>query len=92
MQIIERQPYYVVVVEPNSIDGNIMSESCRACDGSYIGTRDYAKRLCDDRGIKPERAQANHRVASVGFCAKESKWYGWSHRAMYGFSVGSIAW
>ncbi len=25
----------------------------------------------------------------VGFSPKENKWYGWSHRAIYGFEVGS---
>lgn len=34
--------------------------------------------------------QAPHgRVASLGFCADEQKWYGWSHRAYYGFGIGS---
>lgn len=26
---------------------------------------------------------------SIGFCERENKWYGWSHRAIYGFTVGS---
>ena len=25
----------------------------------------------------------------VGFSPKDGKWYGWSHRAMYGFGIGS---
>ena len=25
----------------------------------------------------------------VGYSPKESKWYGWSHRAIYGFKIGS---
>ena len=25
----------------------------------------------------------------VGFSPKEQKWYGWSHRAIYGFGIGS---
>ena len=24
----------------------------------------------------------------IGFSEKEQKWYGWSHRAFYGFKVG----
>ena len=27
--------------------------------------------------------------SSIGFSEKEQKWYGWSHRAIYGFGVGS---
>lgn len=26
--------------------------------------------------------------AAIGFSEKEQKWYGWSHRAIHGFSVG----
>ena len=29
-------------------------------------------------------------VACIGFSEKEQKWYGWSHRAIYGFGVGHI--
>jgi len=28
-------------------------------------------------------------TASIGFSVSEQKWYGWSHRAFYGFGVGS---
>lgn len=27
-------------------------------------------------------------VASIGFSETEQKWYGWSHRAIYGFGIG----
>lgn len=33
----------------------------------------------------------NCKVASIGFSEKEQKWYGWSHRAIYGFGIGYIA-
>jgi len=29
------------------------------------------------------------RPCSIGFCEEENKWYGWSHRAIYGFTIGS---
>jgi hypothetical protein len=35
----------------------------------------------EQHGIKPE-------AGSIGFSEKEKKWYGWSHRAIYGFKVG----
>ena len=28
-------------------------------------------------------------VISIGFNEKEQKWYGWSHRAIFGFGIGS---
>ena len=30
----------------------------------------------------------NGNVACIGWCEDEQKWYGWSHRAIYGFGVG----
>ena len=53
----------------------------------YIGDPDTAKML-DKRGIKPELADPEHNVCSIGFCEKDQKWYGWSHRAISGFGIG----
>ena len=39
--------------------------------------------------INPEPSRPDHDYCSIGFCEKEQKWYGWSHRAMYGFGIGS---
>ena len=57
--------------------------------GDYIGEPKWANRLCKVWGIKPEKANPSHCVCSIGFCEKEQKWYGWSHRAMCGFGIGS---
>ncbi len=29
------------------------------------------------------------KTACIGYNPKENKWYGWSHRAIYGFGIGS---
>jgi len=58
-------------------------------DGGYIGSPKEAQFLCGERGIAPQKAAPDDTVCSIGFCEKEQKWYGWSHRAMYGFGVGS---
>lgn len=42
----------------------------------------------EKHGIKKETLPG-HNVPSIGFSEKEQKWYGWSHRAIYGFGVGS---
>ena len=34
--------------------------------------------------IKPEK----HKYASIGYSEADGKWYGWSHRAVYGFKAG----
>ena len=44
-------------------------------------------------GIKPEisptvACSEGGRVCTIGFCEREQKWYGWSHRAIYGFGIG----
>ena len=57
--------------------------------GDYIGNPKDAYRLCKKRGIVPELIDSNHSVCSIGFCEKEQKWYGWSHRAIYGFTNNS---
>jgi len=57
-------------------------------EGHYIGEPRWAYRLIVTRGIKPQLAAPDHKVCSIGFCEKEQKWYGWSHRAIYGFGIG----
>lgn len=56
-------------------------------EGVYVGNPDFVKVLAD-RQISPEKAQPDHGVCSIGFSDKDQKWYGWSHRAIYGFGVG----
>lgn len=58
--------------------------------GDYIGNSKWAHRLIVKRGIVPEKAKSSHSVCSIGFCEREQKWYGWSHRAIYGFVIGDI--
>jgi hypothetical protein len=56
-------------------------------DGSYIGSCKDAEYF-EEKGIMPQAIPGNH-VASIGFCKEEQKWYGWSHRAVFGFGIGS---
>ena len=65
----------------------IMHSTYSIIDGGYIGDEKWAKKLVH-KGIIPETRVGN-KVCSIGFCAKEQKWYGWSHRAIYGFGIGS---
>ena len=57
-------------------------------DGSYIGDCEQAQML-ESRGIVPQRRRPDHKTASIGHAPKENKWYGWSHRAIYGFGIGT---
>ena len=69
-------------------------ETCYTTDGDWIGDPDTAKYLCEDRGIYPVHADEIPKGAlipcSVGFCEREQKWYGWSHRAIFGFGINSM--
>jgi hypothetical protein len=54
-------------------------------DGSYItlvGMEDNVAPLA-------EREITEELTHGVGFSPKDNKWYGWSHRAIYGFGIGS---
>jgi hypothetical protein len=56
-------------------------------NGCYIGDEERAEMLFQ-AGINPEPSYPEHDYCSIGFCEKEQKWYGWSHRARWGFGVG----
>jgi hypothetical protein len=61
-------------------------------DGSYIGMATDSGLLSffEEHGIEPQSISGKkYAVASIGFSEKEQKWYGWSHRAVFGFGVGS---
>jgi hypothetical protein len=40
--------------------------------------------------IKSEKVNSNHQVNSIGKSDADGKWYGWSHRAVYGFKAGDV--
>ena len=67
----------------------VLTHSAFAPDGGYIGRTVDAEILVIERGIQPELADPEDRVCSIGFCEKEQKWYGWSHRSRYAFGIGS---
>ena len=58
--------------------------------GQWIGSSKLAHRLIVKHGIKPELADWKDSVCSIGFCEKEQRWYGWSHRALQGFGLGDM--
>lgn len=68
----------------------LVSSAYTVPKGQYIGDPKWAHRLIVQRGIKPELNKQSHCVCSIGFCEKEQKWYGWSHRAIFGFGIGDL--
>lgn len=87
--------HYDVHVRDRSIgkglgDGPIRMRSCYTKAGHYIGDEKMAEFLTKDRGLTQlQPAAPSHKVCSIGFSEKDNKWVGWSHRAIYGFGVGS---
>lgn len=57
-------------------------------EGHYIGSPKDARYLIVKMGIKPELRTRTSNVCSIGYCTEKWKWYGWSHRAIFGFAVG----
>jgi len=70
--------------------GDIKMKSAYTPNGDYIGDPKTAYFLVVKKGITPEKSKPQHNVCSIGFSAKENKWYGWSHRAIYGFGIGDV--
>ena len=56
--------------------------------GGYIGDSKTAYRLVHKFGIE-HFENPDCKTCCVGYSPKSKKWYGWSHRAIYGFKVGS---
>lgn len=68
----------------------IFTQALAVKDFSYIGDPKMADRLWKKYGIETfELADPGHKVCSIGFSPRDQKWYGWSHRAIFGFGVGS---
>jgi len=60
-------------------------------EGDWIGSTRWAYRLVHRYGIEHfEKTKPEHEICSIGFAPKSQKWFGWSHRAIYGFQVGDI--
>jgi hypothetical protein len=51
---------------------------------SYLMEDSGLDKFLDKHGAK----RVSHPHASIAFSEKEQKWYGWSHRAIYGVGVG----
>ena len=84
--------------ESGGAPGGLVMKSAYTPEGHYIGNSRDAHRLIVKRGIKPQPREpacpdangGRGRTCSIGFSERAQKWYGWSHRAIYGFGTGDI--
>lgn len=58
-------------------------------DGSYVGTPEDTIRYLH-LGIREFYTRNGGKVACIGWDPEKRLWYGWSHRAIYGFGIGHI--
>lgn len=58
-------------------------------DGNYIGSEENARWLLKYNITEHVQPHSDGKTCSIGFNPVEQKWYGWSHRAIYGFGIGS---
>lgn len=60
-------------------------------DGGYIGTEQEYKLLVEKCGlILIQKTKLTNSTCSIGYSPATNKWYGWSHRALCGFTIGDI--
>ncbi len=61
-------------------------------EGQYIGSAEDANHMWDKYGIIPSAPGKNEDGSPKKTCStgkgRDGKWYGWSHRAIYGFQIG----
>lgn len=71
-------------------DEKTLMKAAYTPDGVYIGDLRTARYLVKKRGITQLlKRTPDSNIASIGYNPTEKKWYGWSHRAMFGFGKGS---
>lgn len=88
---------------PRDEAGNIdpvVVKSAYTPSGAYLGDSKWAHRLFNRYGVtKPETVPVHvcegdeppeKLCCSIGFNERDQKWFGWSHRAIYGFGIGSV--
>jgi len=69
----------------------MLTESAILINGSPVerlNESDGLEKFFKKHGIKPEKGRA--KKPAIGFSEDEQKWYGWSHRAIYGFKIGDV--
>lgn len=83
----------VAHIGPSNVPGSNSVCYYSRIDGSYIAHVSDPKifKTLLRRGITEELQSSSKsgKVVSLGFNPAENKWYGWSHRAMFGFTIGS---
>lgn len=90
-ETIEENEFYNLKKEVHTFEATgedmEMESAYSVIDDSYIGDIEMAKFLAE-KEITAQAISENHKVASIGYSEKLESWYGWSHRAIFGFKEG----
>ena len=72
-------------------DGNLEMVNCYSSEsGNWLGDSKHARMLCKKyKLMNIQKIHKDHSSCSIGFNKEKQKYYGWSHRAIYGFGIGS---
>ena len=58
-------------------------------DGGYIGCEAEYKYFVEEKKlVLIQKPIESCNACAIGYSTSENKWYGWSHRAIYGFGIG----
>lgn len=58
-------------------------------DDGYLGDERMYKFLVHEKKlVLIQKSIKTQSVCSIGYSPEENKWYGWSHRAIHGFTIG----
>lgn len=91
--LVSTEKKELYTIETYNKDGFESKHLVSNIDGSRAGlvlkkSKTNDAKIFDKYGIMPQGAHPNAEYCSIGFSEKEQKWYGWSHRAMFGFGIG----
>lgn len=73
------------LIKKVSMPNFIIDESMNILEGK---DETPLQKFFNKHGIVPEKISSSSKVNQIGFSEKEQAWYGWSHRAIYGFKIG----
>ena len=74
------------LIKKVSMPNFILDESLTILEGKDDSP---LQKFFDKHGIIPEKISPDSKVNQIGWSEKEQKWYGWSHRAIFGFGIGA---
>lgn len=81
-----KKKYFTAGKEKSSLDEFVWKGNNKIYFSEYEkGLLHY---FCEHGIDKFYKLHSSDCTASIGFSESEQKWYGWSHRAIYGFGIG----